>query len=145
MWLKSSTYFVLCLTPKYSENHNSLTVTPNLVVLEPRISLWCVDHYYALYSHVWYDVNFSYAIFVCIVTSRRASDWGAISSTGWRNWAGARWRQTVPLTILIYPIMFSIITVACLCLIWWDLIGHTSFVYFIPWLPLNFWVVLLLL
>jgi hypothetical protein len=27
---------VLCLAYKHSDNHNSLTVTPNLVVLEPR-------------------------------------------------------------------------------------------------------------
>jgi hypothetical protein len=64
----------LCLTAKPSENNNSLTVTPNLVVLEPRISLQCVDHYYALCSHVWCDVNFSYTMFVCIVVSRRASN-----------------------------------------------------------------------
>jgi hypothetical protein len=91
------------------------------------------------------DVNFSFAMFVCIVASRRASDRGVQNSTGWRNWAGARWRQVVPLTTLLYPIIFSIITVACLGLIWWDPICHPSLVYFIPFLQLNFWVVLLLL
>jgi hypothetical protein len=72
----------LCLTPKPSENHNSLTVTPNLVVLEPTISLRCVEHYYAVCSPVWCDVNFSYAMFVCIVESRRASNRGSRYSAG---------------------------------------------------------------
>jgi hypothetical protein len=36
------------------------------VVLEPRFSLRCVDHYYAVYSYVWCDVNFAHTIFVCI-------------------------------------------------------------------------------
>jgi hypothetical protein len=37
------------------------------VVLEPRISLRRVEHYYAVCSYVWYDVNFSYTMFVCFV------------------------------------------------------------------------------
>jgi hypothetical protein len=39
------------------------------VVLEPRISLRCVEHYYAVCSYVWCDVNFAYTMFVCIATS----------------------------------------------------------------------------
>jgi hypothetical protein len=54
---------------KTSENHNSLTVTPNLVILEPTISLRCVEQYHALYSSIWYDVNFSCTMFVCIIAS----------------------------------------------------------------------------
>jgi hypothetical protein len=80
--LKSSTHFVLCLTPNHLENHNSLTVTPNLAVLEIRISLRCVDHYYALCSYVLCGVNFSYAMSVCIVVSRQASDRGTRGSAG---------------------------------------------------------------
>jgi hypothetical protein len=48
------------------ENHNSITVTPNLVILEPTISLRCVEYYYALCSPVWCDVNFSYTMFVLL-------------------------------------------------------------------------------
>jgi hypothetical protein len=36
------------------------------VVLEPRISLRCVDYYRALCSYVWCDVNFSYEMFVLL-------------------------------------------------------------------------------
>jgi hypothetical protein len=39
------------------------------VILEPRILLRCVNHYYAVYSYVWCDVNFDYTMFVCITTS----------------------------------------------------------------------------
>jgi hypothetical protein len=88
----------------------SITVTSNLVVLKPRISLRCVDYCHAFCSYVWYDVNFSYAMSVCIVASRRESDRGPRYLVGGNYWAGAHWRQVVPLTTFIYPIMFSIIT-----------------------------------
>jgi hypothetical protein len=39
------------------------------VVLEPRISLRRVEHYYAVCYYVWCDVKFSYTMFVCIATS----------------------------------------------------------------------------
>jgi hypothetical protein len=42
-----------------------MTVTPILVVLDPMISLRRVDHYYAVYSYVWYDVNFVYTVGTC--------------------------------------------------------------------------------
>ena len=58
------------------ENLNLLSVTPNLVILEPTISLRCIDYYHALYLSIWCDVNFSYTMFVCIASSRRASDRG---------------------------------------------------------------------
>jgi hypothetical protein len=35
-------------TLKSSENHNFITVGPNLVVLEPTISLQRVEYYYAV-------------------------------------------------------------------------------------------------
>jgi hypothetical protein len=38
------------------------------VVLEPRISLRCVEHYYVVCAYVWCDVNFAYTMFVCIAT-----------------------------------------------------------------------------
>jgi hypothetical protein len=67
---------------KTLEIHNLLSVTPNLVILEPTISLRNVDYYHALCSDVWCDVNFSYTIFVCIASSRRASDRGPRCSAG---------------------------------------------------------------
>jgi hypothetical protein len=39
------------------------------VVLEPRIELRRVEHYYAVCSYVWCDVNFAYTMFVCIATN----------------------------------------------------------------------------
>jgi hypothetical protein len=46
-----------------------MTATPVLVVLDPAISLRCVDYYYAVCSYVWCDVNFVYTMSVCIVTT----------------------------------------------------------------------------
>jgi hypothetical protein len=39
------------------------------VILEPRISLCRIEYYYAVCSYVWCDVNFAYAMFVCIATN----------------------------------------------------------------------------
>jgi hypothetical protein len=39
-----------------------LSVTPNLVILEPTISLRCVEYYHALYPYFWCGVNFSYTM-----------------------------------------------------------------------------------
>jgi hypothetical protein len=39
------------------------------VILEPRISLQHIEHYYVVCSYVWCDVNFSYAMFICIATN----------------------------------------------------------------------------
>jgi hypothetical protein len=72
----------LYLTINPLESHNFLTVTPNLVVLEPMISLRCVEYYHALCSQVRYDVNFSYTMFVCVIASRRASNQGPWYSVG---------------------------------------------------------------
>jgi hypothetical protein len=49
-------------------------------------------------------------------------------------------RQVVPLITLLYPIMLLLITMLCLGKFLWDPIGHPSLSYFIPCLPLNFWV-----
>jgi hypothetical protein len=38
------------------------------VVLESVMSLQRVEHYYAVCSYVWCDVNFAYTMFVCIAT-----------------------------------------------------------------------------
>jgi hypothetical protein len=49
-----------------------MTTAPILVVIDPMISLLRVDHYYAVCSYVWCDVNFVYTMFVCIaMTSTR--------------------------------------------------------------------------
>jgi hypothetical protein len=74
--LKLFIWFILYQPLKTSENRNSLTVAPNLVILEPTISLRCVEYYHALYSSVWCDVNLSCTMFVCIVVSRQASNRG---------------------------------------------------------------------
>jgi hypothetical protein len=50
--------------------HNLITVTPNLVILVPTISLHSVEYYHAFYSIVWCDVNFCYTMYVCIDASR---------------------------------------------------------------------------
>jgi hypothetical protein len=56
-------------TPKSLENHIFSTLTPNLVILEPTISLQHVDYYYAICAYVWCDVNFAYTMFVCLATN----------------------------------------------------------------------------
>jgi hypothetical protein len=80
--LKLFTYFIIYQTLETLENHNSLTVTLNLVILEPTILLQYVEYYYAVCSHVWCDINLSYIIFACIVASRRASNRGPRCSAG---------------------------------------------------------------
>jgi hypothetical protein len=59
-----------------------MTITPNLVILVPTISLGHIEYYHALCSIVWCDVNFCYTMFVCIDVSRRASYRGSRGSTG---------------------------------------------------------------
>jgi hypothetical protein len=39
------------------------------VILEPTLSLRYVEHYYAVCSYVWCDVNVAYIMFICIATS----------------------------------------------------------------------------
>jgi hypothetical protein len=46
--LKLFIWFNLYQPLKTSENRNSLTIAPNLVILEPMISLRCVEYYYAV-------------------------------------------------------------------------------------------------
>jgi hypothetical protein len=77
---------------------------------------------------------------VCIVASRRASGWGSRCSADRSCWAGAHWRQLVPLTTF-YPIMFFNITNSCIGLIWWDPIGHPSLNIFYLVYPWIIWVV----
>jgi hypothetical protein len=97
-----------------SENRNSITVTPNLVILEPSILLQRVEYYYAICSHVWHNINFFYTMSICIASSRRASDRGPRCLAGGDCRAGARWRQVVPLITSIYPIMFMLIIIICI-------------------------------
>jgi hypothetical protein len=70
------------------------------------ISLRRVDHYYAVCTYVWCDVNFAYTMFVCIatfsieVTSHLESKLvPGISSP----------RQVVLLITSFYPVMFLLI------------------------------------
>jgi hypothetical protein len=125
-----------------SVNHNSITVTPNLVILEPTISLQRVKYSYSVCPYVWCDVNFAYTLYVCIatfsseVTSHLKSKLvPGISSP----------RQVVPLITPLYLIMFIFNHCDMLRLIWWDLIGFPSIVYPSPCKHMNYWVVLLLL
>jgi hypothetical protein len=80
--LKLFIWFILYQPLKTLENRNSLTVAPNLVILEPTISLRCEEYYHALYSLVWCDVNGSCTMFVCIVASKQASNRGPRYSAG---------------------------------------------------------------
>jgi hypothetical protein len=80
-------------------------------------------------------------MFFCIVTSRQASHRGPRCSASGDCWAGARWRQVVLLITSIYPIMFFLIIMICIGQFWWNPISYSSLTLFIPYLPLNFWVV----
>jgi hypothetical protein len=42
---------------------NLVTVTPNLVILSPTISLRSIEYYYAVLSYVMCDVNFAHSNF----------------------------------------------------------------------------------
>jgi hypothetical protein len=109
--LKLCTYFVLYLTLNSLENHNSLTVTPNLVILEPTISLRYVEHYYVVCYYVLCGVNFAYTKFVCIATS--SSEVTSHLKTKWYLGISTL-RQVLPLITPLYPTMFLLITVTCL-------------------------------
>jgi hypothetical protein len=86
-------------------NHNSLTVTPNLVILKPKILFRCVEYSYAVCSHVWCDINFAYTMFVCIATS--SSEVTSHLKIKLVRYLGiSSLRQVVPLITLLYLIMF---------------------------------------
>ena len=143
--LKIDFYNYLCTKHiKPSENQNLKSVTPNLVILVPTISFRRVDYYYVFYIHVWCDVNFPYTMSICIASSRRASDWGSRCSADRSCWAGAHWRQLVPLTTF-YPIMFFNITNSCICLILMGPNRSPKSEYLLPCLPVNHLGSLLLL
>ena len=113
-WIKVELIIYKIFSHRSPINHNSLTMTPILVVLDPTISLRRADHYYAVCSYVWCDVNFIYTMFVCIATtsSEVTSHLKIILVPGILSP-----RQVVPLTIFIYPIMFFIIILSCIGLI----------------------------
>jgi hypothetical protein len=57
-----------------SKIYNLVTVTPNLVILVPTISLCNVEYYYAVRSYVWCDVNFAYtylSVLLCLAVRTR--------------------------------------------------------------------------
>jgi hypothetical protein len=83
------------------------------MVLEPTISLRRVDHYYAICSHDWCDVNFVCTMFFCIATS--SSVVTSHLKTKLVKYLGiSSLRQVVPLITFLYLIMFLLITVICL-------------------------------
>jgi hypothetical protein len=87
------------------------------VVLEPTISLQCVDNYYLICSHDWCDVNFfAYTMFVCNATS--SSEVTSHPKTNLVKVAGISSLESKASCALdhfyLYPIMFLLITVTCL-------------------------------
>jgi hypothetical protein len=108
--IKLCTSFLLYPTFKSLENHNSLLITPNLVVFEPRFSLQYVEYYYAICSYVWCDIIFVYTMFVCIdtISSKFTSHLKIILVPGFSSP-----RQVVHLITLLYLIMFLLITMTC--------------------------------
>jgi hypothetical protein len=120
------------------EIHNLKSITPKLMILVPMISLCSVEYYHALCSMVWCDVNFCYTMYVCIDASRRASHRGSRGSAGGDCWAGARWRQVVPLITSFYPVMFLLIIMISIGWFWWDPIGYPSLAIFIPYFTTEF-------
>jgi hypothetical protein len=125
-------------TLKSSENHNSLTVTPNLVVLEPRFTLRRVEYYYTVCSYVWCDVNFSYTMFVGISTSSSEVTDHLRTNLVLGN---LECKASCALDHSSLPNNIPINHCDMLRLIRWDLIGFPRFVYPTPCLPLNFVVV----
>jgi uncharacterized membrane protein len=94
------------------EKHDFITVTLNLVVLEPIISLRCVEHYYAVYAYVWCDVNFAYTMFVCIamiISEVTSSLKTKLVPRNLKSQASCALDH-----FSLHPIMFWLITVTCL-------------------------------
>jgi hypothetical protein len=57
------------------EIHNIITVTPNLVILVPTISLRSVEYYHTFCSVVWCDVNFDIpCVFVLLRVDEQATE-----------------------------------------------------------------------
>jgi hypothetical protein len=108
------------------------------VVLKPTISLRCIEHYYAVCSYVWCDVNFVNTMFVCIATS--SSEFTSHLKT---KLVPGNLESKANCALDHSSVPNNVPDNHCdmLGLIWWDLIGFPRFVYFTPCLPLNFWVV----
>jgi hypothetical protein len=102
---------VLHSTPKSLEIHNSLTVIPNLVVLEPRISLRRVEYYCSVYAYVWCDINFAYTMFVFIATFSNEDTCHLKSKLVHRISSP---KQVVPLITFFYPVMFLLFIMICI-------------------------------
>ena len=116
-------------------------ITPNLVVLEPASSLRCVDHYYAICSHDWCDVNFYCTMFVCIATSSRE----VMSHLKTKLVPGnLESNSSCVLDHTSLPNNVPVNHCNILKLIWWDLICFPSIVYPPPCKQMNYWVDLLL-
>jgi hypothetical protein len=69
----------------------------------PMILFQYVDHYYVFYIYVWCNVNFSYTLFVCNVTTS-SEDTCHLKSKLVPEISSAR--QVVPLITSFYPLMF---------------------------------------
>jgi hypothetical protein len=65
-----------------SKIHNLITVTPNLVILVPTISIRSVEYYHTFYSIVWRDVNFAIP---CVFVLLRVDE-QAIEDPGFSRW-----------------------------------------------------------
>jgi hypothetical protein len=112
--------FLLYPTLKPLENHNFITVTLNLVVLELTISLWYVEHYYAVCSYVCCDVNFAYTMLVCIATSTSEVTSHLKSKLVPENLES---KESCALDHSSLPNNVSVNHCDILRLIWWDLKG----------------------
>jgi hypothetical protein len=108
------------------------------VILEPTISLRRVEHYYAVCSYVWCDVNFAYTMFFCIATSSSEVTSHLKTKLVLGNLES---KELCPWSPFSLPNNVPVNHCDMLTLIWWDLIGFPRFVYPTPCLPLNFWVV----
>jgi hypothetical protein len=96
------------------KNHNSSTVTPNLVILEPTILLRHVELSYAVSSLMFCVLLFlcTSCLFVCIATS--SSEVMNHLKTKLVKYLGiSSLRQVVPLITFLYLIMFQLITMTC--------------------------------
>jgi hypothetical protein len=112
------------------------------VILKATISLQCIEYYCTFCSYVWCYVNFAYTMFVCITTI--SSEVTRILKTKLVP-GNLESQASCALDHFSLPNNVPVNHCDMLRLIWWELIGFPRLVYPTPCLPLNFWVVLLLL
>jgi hypothetical protein len=115
------------------------------LVFEPPSSKRRVGYSYVVGSHVWCNVIFMYSLSKLYVLLRIVVRSREIWRPAWGGTLDLESKASYALDHSSLPNNVLLNHYDMLRLIWWDLIGFPRFVYPTSCLPLDFWVVLLLL